>query len=348
MTIYKNLKNNSKYFLSKFIRLLGPNFFWMLIKILNNALFKKNSDLYYTFQMTGNTGIFGTFVSILNIIRILEIYKVPIYIKSDQHFYVLDLKSKKKYANIWNLYFQQPYRLDKLIKKKISLTQYNGKSKFLRFLSEVSIQVDDYSLEGIKLLSKISSKFIKLNSKVRMYVNKKISEIIKPKDIVLGIYIRDAYTVLRPKNHWVQPDMVTLKKDIKKLFVNYKINKILVVCENHQIIKDLGDEFGDIVVSINRPRINDQRYKNKFSYAPSKKLPSNIQVKRNFKKKIIDYSDFGRINEIEERTKEYISEIYALARCKHLLAGKSNGSAAAVILNNCRYETVKFYELGFY
>jgi len=61
-------------------QLLGPHFRWMMIKTLNNALFKKNSDLFYIFEWSGLTGVFGSFLMVLFNIRMLEKFKIPMYI----------------------------------------------------------------------------------------------------------------------------------------------------------------------------------------------------------------------------------------------------------------------------
>ena len=63
---------------------------------------------------------------------------------------------------------------------------------------------------------------------------------------------------------------------------------------------------------------------------------------------LLETADFDRVNEKQKKTKEYISEIYALAKCDHLLAGRSSGTLSAVIINGGLYKTSKLYNFGCY
>jgi len=344
MTNSKKLKYKLKALIAILFQLLGPHFRWMMIKTLNNALFKKNSDLFYIFEWSGLTGVFGSFLMVLFNIRMLEKFKIPMYINSENHYYAISVEKKTDSNNIWSRYFQQPFAKKLFKDRNTTIKPYLGGNKLLTFLYECSLPKAEYNVADMVKLSPLFKRYIKLSNKTSKYVNKKISKIINPKDIVLGVSIRHGYVVAKPTDHKIQPDMPMLIGDIKKLLKSYMINKILVVCDNQKPIAQLKKVFGDLIVSINRPRIDDQRYLNRSTVLLAQK---NAQV-QGCEKKLLDFADFGRKNEIDKKANEYISEIYALARCNHLLAGKSSGSAAAVVINGGKYKTAKLYELGTY
>jgi len=345
--IKKSFKYIIKFFVVKFFLLSGPSLKWLIIKILNNALFKKNSVIFYTHQSSGLTGIFATVLIILLKIKFLEKFRVPIHITSDLHWFKSLYKLKKK-NSIWHSYFQKPYPIKSFKGRNIEIKSYEGKNKLLTFLTECLYPMIEYNLANLIKLSPLFKAYIKLNRKTGIYVKKEISKIINSKDVVLGVSVRRGFVVAKSKNHPIQPDLSMLKKDIKKILKSHIINKILVVCDDNRLITQLKKQFRKIVVYIDRPRLNDERYPNRSTLVMRKKELLSVQVQGNLGKKIIELSDFGRKNELYKRTREYISEIYALARCQHLLAGKSSGSAASIVINSGKYKSVKLYELGNY
>jgi hypothetical protein len=194
--------------------------------------------------------------------------------------------------------------------------------------------------------SKLYKRYIKLNKSLKIYLNKNISKIIKNDDIVLGVAVRHGYIISKPKDHDIQPNLTLLKKDIKILLSKYPINKILVVCDNYEFISKLKKVFKKKIIYIDRPRISDPRYFNK--YKDKEYLDNSSMRTQGIENLLLETADFNRFNEKQKKTKEYISEIYALAKCDHLLAGRSSGTLADVIINGGMYKTSKLYNLGCY
>ena len=324
------------------IRILGPKFIWFILKILNKSLFKNNSNLYYDFRRYQSAGIFSQFLLILWQIQFLETLKIPMHV--DLKFYYNELyhKSKKKLHNFWNDYFLQPYDETFFRNRKIAIKNYSRYNLSLWGYPDI-FKAD---IKNLVKFSKFYKRYIKLNKTVKIKVNKKISKIIKTNDIVLGVAIRDGYILARSKDHDIQPNLTLLKKDIRKLLRKYPINKILVVCDNNDFILKLKKYFKKKIIYIERPRMSDPRYVNRFK-DKNYIMNSSIQT-RGIEKHLLETSDFGRKNEKQKKTEEYISEIYALAKCDHLLAGRSSGTLAAVIINGGLYKTSKLYNLGTY
>jgi hypothetical protein len=324
------------------ISILGPNFIWLILKIFNKALFKNNLDLYYVFRRYQSAGIFSQFLLVLWQIKFLESKKIPMYV--DLKFYYNELyhKSKINLHNYWNDYFLQPFNKNFFRNRKVEIKNY----------SRYNISLWDYpnifraDIYNLLKFSKLYKRYIKLNKSLKIYLNKNISKIIKNDDIVLGVAVRHGYIISKPKDHDIQPNLTLLKKDIKILLSKYPINKILVVCDNYEFISKLKKVFKKKIIYIDRPRISDPRYFNK--YKDKEYLDNSSMRTQGIENLLLETADFNRFNEKQKKTKEYISEIYALAKCDHLLAGRSSGTLAAVIINGGMYKTSKLYNLGCY
>ena len=317
------------------IKLLGSNIIFFILKIFNKVLFYKNTDLIYIFRRKGNQGIISNILFVINALKYLDKFKIPLYV--DLKFYQNDLYHKEKKHNIWEDYFLQPSGTKALkIKKKKLLN-------FPKFHLDLGEQWDVYNLKKLIDYQATAEKYIKLNDKTRLFVNKKISEIINPGDKILGINVRHSYIFLKnDTSNPKQPDITLLLDDIKKIINNNPINKILIVSENINLISKIKKIYGKMVIFIKRPRINIG--------ASSQNILNlkNFPFPKDKLKKLMEVADFGRKDEIVIKNREYISEIYALAKCEHLIAGVCSGTIFSLLLNKGKYKTVKLYNLGYY
>jgi hypothetical protein len=311
------MKKLIKFFLIKLFEYLPDNLIFLIIKIYNNSLFKNNSDLFFIFRRSGDMGIVSNILVILTHINLLSKFKVPMYVDLKFFYNRLHHISYKKRNNYWNNYFYQPFN------KK----DFKKKSSSLIFFSDFIIKKqfsDKNFLKNIKNFSSLFKSYIKLKKKTINYVNKKISRVIKPKDKVLGVCIRDAYSKF--KYHPIQPDLKMIVKDINELLQLYPINKILIVCDNFSKVEEIKKIYGSKVVYIKRPRIK---------YAES-----------NCKNTLLEFHKFSNTYTSHNKTLDYLSEIYALSRCDHLLSALNGATCASLLINDGKYKTTKIYNLG--
>lgn len=324
------------------IRIVGPNFIWLILKIFNKALFTNNKNLYYVFRRYQSAGIFSQFLLVLWQMKFLESKGIPMYVDLKFYYNELHHKSKKNLHNYWNDYFLQPYNKIFFRNRKIAIKNYSRYN--ISLWSYPNIFTAD--INNLLKFSKLYKRYIKLNKSVKIFLSKKISQIIKKNDIVLGVAIRHGYIISKPIGHDIQPSLPLLIKDIKILISKYPINKILVVCDNYEVISELKKIFKKKIIYIDRPRISDPKYFNK--YKSKEYLMNSSMTVQGIENLLLETADFDRVNEKQKKTKEYISEIYALAKCDHLLAGRSSGTLSAVIINGGLYKTSKLYNFGCY
>lgn len=311
---------------------------WFILNILNNTIFKGKSKKYYVFRRFGNNGIFSSYLEILGILNELEKISIPMSIDLGFYFNELYHKSETEKYNFWDSYFLQPHDIDKLKRYPIN----NFPKLFLDFKTSRNL----FDVNQLISFSKLSKRYLRLNQETNDFVNNKLLNLFNKDDEVIGVNIRENFTIGRPKNHPIQPDIMMIKEDIDKILQTHKVNKIFVASDNFEQIEILIRKYGKMIVYIERPRIGDKRYKNNiknktYTHRSAQQIKNNEAL-------LLEIADFGRLNEIEEKTKEYISEIYGLARCQHLVAGVTSGSSASVIINGGRYKTIKFYNLGLY
>ena len=322
-------------FSSSIIKFLGSNAVFFFLKIFNKSLFYKNENLIYIFRRKGNQGIISSVLFVINALKYLDKFKIPLYV--DLKFYQNELYHKEKKHNIWDDYFLQPCGTKSLKIKKNKLLN------FPKFHLDLGEDWDVYNYKKLIDYQGTADKYIKLNNITKLFVNKKISEIISPGDKILGVNVRYSYYVVRNNNtNPKQPDINLLLDDIKKIINNHSINKILIVSENDNLILKIKKIYGKMVIFIKRPRINIA------ALSQNTLNIKNFSFSNDKLKKLIEFADFGRKDEIVIKNREYLSEIYALAKCEHLIAGVCSGTIFSLLLKKGRFKTVKLYNLGHY
>jgi hypothetical protein len=313
------MKQLIRRFLTKLFGYLPDNLILIIIKIYNNSLFKNNLDLFFIFRRSADVGIVSNILVILGHINFLSKFKIPLYVDLKFFYNRLHHISYKKRNNYWNNYFYQPFNKKDLKKKSSSLIFFSD------FISRKQFSNKNF-LKNIKNFTSLFKSYIKLKKNTISYINKKISRVIKPKDKVLGVCIRDSYSKF--KYHPIQPDLKMILQDINELLQLYPINKILIVCDNFNKITEIKKIYGSKVVYIKRPRIK--------------------YTENNFKNKntLLEFHKFSKTYTSHNKTLDYLSEIYALSRCQHLISAINGATCASLLINAGKYKTTKIYNLG--
>lgn len=173
----------------------------------------------------------------------------------------------------------------------------------------------------------ISSKYLRLNEKTKLYVDDEYQRIMQGKR-VLGVSLRGTdYTKKRTYGHPIQPEIGKIIDDAREYMQNYGYSHIYLSCEEYAAVESFEMAFpGKILV-------NNRKFFDKIDFE---------RVER-----IADVS-FDRENDAYLRGLEYLSSIYLLSRCDALIAGQNTGSQMAYIINGGKYEHVYFYDIGKY
>ena len=344
---YSKLLNRIVLILDSFFKpfliyFLGNDKGYLLwIKIKNNALFLNNDDIEYVFQRNNpEVGIFSNVLVLISHLRFCKIHDISLSVDLSFFFSRIYHKAYNNRHNYWEDYFEPCINADNSKKRKC----YSCHHKYLP-----GYEINNFYNQDVHLLSSLYKKYIRLKPDVRNKVDSNLSSIILPDQITLGVSLRHGYLIGRPHGHPIQPSFEMLVSDIDGLLHQHSIDKIFVVCEDSSLFNHLNSVFSGMCVQFQRPRVdsnlNQKKHTSQDSFYVDNRSPwPNSTSTEN----LMDYADFGRENEVQVRTIEYITEVYGLSRCDYLLAGSSSGVIASTIINGGNYKFSKVYSLGLY
>lgn len=228
---------------------------------------------------------------------------------------------KQKGINAWECFFQQP------------IVEYGGGYSKKRILSACwgNLNSTDlfYSASGDiqKKFSRYKEKgaFFEQHIKVQNSILSTVSEIENEKQTgdCIGVLLRGTdYTSLKPKAHPIQPNVEEAIVKIDEFKSKYG-GKIFIVTEDANIKAALQEKYGDDLIVLEDDYI--------ANYQDGKMLSDCIDREQRI-----------------ESGKKYLIKIILLSRCKYLIAGMTNGSLMALIMNKGQYEDSYVFDKGVY
>lgn len=207
-----------------------------------------------------------------------------------------------KKINSWECFFSQPTITVKSKKSKkyiIGSPMRNGTDLFKQYWAEAFANYEEKSgflTKYIKLLPEIENKVIGYREEFEL-------------DKCIGVYCRGTdYISLKPKGHPVQPSVDEMIKKISE-FLEKESANIFLVTEDAKIKETLLQQFGERIVTLKEDKVFE-------NYKEGKMLSDSIESQ----------------NKIDVAS-TYLMKILCLARCKRLIASKTNGSLMALIFN---------------
>lgn len=233
-------------------------------------------------------------------------------------------ESKLGKENSWEYYFQQPTKYTLKDIKPSDKVKLSKLWQNIPFPDPKDMALFN-NIDELKMWQDYAKKHIKLQPHIKEKINQEYHELIKKDDKVLGILARGTdYTSTKPTLHPIQPNPDTIIKKIKEKLERKEYNKIFLASEDKNIVKRFKNEFGDKLI------MNKQSLKN---YDGESHI-GNIQ--------------HDRKNDKYLNGLEYLTTIIILSKCNAIIAGRTNGSLAALILNNNAYEYQYFFNLGLF
>ena len=223
-----------------------------------------------------------------------------------------------KDQNSWECFFTQP---------ELKINNEGRQKKYIlgspsRMGTELFNKYWAFSFEDYSEKSKFLNQHIKLNEKIIERVNNYCKRVDLNKCV--GVYCRGTdYVSLKPKGHPVQPSVEEVIEKIEE-FLKKEDANIFLVTEDSTIKNRLFNKFPDKLITIDEDIVFDD-------YHTGKMLADSIEQK----------------NKIEVAS-VYLMKILCLAKCKRLIASKTNGSLMALIFNGGGYEETYVFDKGFY
>lgn len=223
----------------------------------------------------------------------------------------------------WTDYFEQPFEIDpteivEVYPRNVGGYKWNG----LFIENELDI----------KAWYKIYREFYRLNSRSAEYVDGEYRELLgsgKEKS-VLGVLCRGTdYARLKPKGHFIQPEIETIIDEVKGLTGSGRFKYIYLASEDGSLADVIKKAFPGMVLENKRVYFDQAYYDGEHN-------------------KLGDlYSEMSD-SEIRKKDLSYISSINILSKCGGLVAGNCGGSQAAVCINGGKYDYCHVYNLGVY
>jgi hypothetical protein len=228
-------------------------------------------------------------------------------------------------VNIWEQFFLQPFGTT-LPKSHRFETQTHPLSAG-RYVHDFFDPYDEFRR---RFWSTLFNECVIPNPRTEAYVRSECDAVFGSGARVLGVLCRGTdYTATKPRFHPIQPSSEQVIEWVRKEMNPRSIDFIYVASEERRIVEMFERAFPSKVLT------NKRMYHDDLYYA--KESPS-----------LIGDVYFGREDEDFLKGLEYLSSIYILSRCVGLVGGNCGGSAAALYLNNFRYEFWHLFNLGRY
>lgn len=280
---------------------------------------KEADKTFYCIRREGDAA--GLFSYILYVLEKLEIAD------ENNWFPVIDMQNQiNSYLyshevgkiNSWEYYFEQPSGIGVKELKKCKKVIYSDAKCECKVGSAIF-----YDAQIMKRWVYLFEKYIHLNEETKKHIDGVYAELMTAdKDRILGVLARGTDYNAEPAFHPVQPSAETIIRDAKKLMKDKNLNKLFLATEDEEIFAKFKGEFRNQLIAVDAPR----------------------------------YTGTGRITQRNNNRKndkyiqglDYLTTIYLLSRCQCLLAGNTNGSLGAGLINAEQYEYIYIYSLGNY
>lgn len=286
--------------------------------IINN----KHDDVkYYIIRSRGrNDGLISTYYYVLaNVVWAISHKLIPIVDFTDDNQYLVDY-SINGTKNAWEYYFEQPCGIGmesiknsdnyivsgwsfnkKDVVPPITRNQNTVRSKELRNVVNKYGRIKKYILE-----------------QVQVYKNESFIH-----NRTLGVYIRGTdYVALRPKGHYIQPNVEDVIEKIHEFIEKYLIEILYIVTEDNNIYQTIKKEFSAICISHDDDFI------------------------RNYSKK--DFLAEEIMGDGYTRGLNYLERLLLLRECDYLIASITNGSLFVLNSKEDEYLDCYLFDIGVY
>lgn len=310
---------------------------------------RKNVQMYYSygdknkdkkfFIITCNNpanGIYSTIFYILPFIdyAIKKRY-IPIIDFKNCYLPLLQDEENKGIENAWEYYYEQPmneFSLEEVYQSKNVIKMVEGKYRTIKWVHWD--EMFPTSADNLMYWNGIINKYIRLNDSLKTRIEEE-KKIFIPGKKILGVSIRMAFRAGMLNNmelfndHPKVDSCETYIKIIEKKLIEWKYDYIFLTTDDRECLEKFKEYFQDKCIYIERP------------------LAHFFQGGKNVKDISERYIELQGVS-VEERTKEYITETYLLAKCNSLYSCIGGAGKWAYFVNGGKYEHLEVYNEGVY
>ncbi len=249
------------------------------------------------------------------------------------YYPIIDMKNYKtqyylgKNENIWDIFFLQPtsYSLEEVYKSKNVIVQGEFETKEVKEIKERKDNIGIYKYKYDENSNKRKRMFIKKYLDINDNIKNMAEEY--GKDICslscIGVFLRGTdYTNIKPKNHYIQPEIEAVIEKIDEFLEKYKVDKIFLVTEDFAI----KEKFTKYYKKKMYPDIGKtiKNYDNRdflFQYIPEKEKIDNAKL--------------------------YLVKLLLLAKCDYFITSITNGSIFSLAYSE-GFKDCFIFNLGVY
>ena len=222
--------------------------------------------------------------------------------------------------NLWNLYFEQPFRETREQCKSILCNQ----NDFYYFTPHWGCV---YKIDELLFWNAVFKKMVCFNDKMESYCKADLKETLPKGKKILGVLYRGTdYTTLKPKGHPVQPELDELFEKVDDFVNKYDVDYIYLATEEKRIFKLFSNRYRGKVIQNTREYIDDVYYNNNCSYI----------------------GEVDKMIDVKDSMKTYLSSMNILSKCDYLVAGNCGGTLLASIWNGGNYIKAFIFDKGVY
>lgn len=157
------------------------------------------------------------------------------------------------------------------------------------------------------------------------FVDARFRELIAPGERTLGLLCRGTdYFTKRPYKHQIQPTVAQIIEKTDETLAAHPVDKIFVATEDEAILAALKAKYGGKLVYVECPRLT---------------AVQGQSVAEGFAERGVD----RKLNGLY-----YFASIAILARCDHLIAGKTMATQFIRTMRDTQFETEFYWDLGRY
>lgn len=308
-----------------------PKYVKTLIGKNENVLFidhmgdeNPNNLVYFIDGVRKGDGFFAEYRRTLNYLYYADKHGLlPVVYYSSDYLYA-ERETINGYTNPYEYYYKQPVG----ISVDSALTSCNVvRNEFAHSFYAEHLKVDEngYVIEDkyIAEMAKIAQKYIRYEDNMMKYLDDSSRDILHQQK-VLGVHYRGGDFKKNFKNH---PSLVSLDEyadEINKALEEKQFDKIFVATDDSEALSFFEQKYGDLVLSYS----DVIRTKNDESVA---------------------FSENERVHHHYLLGREVLRDMYTLAQCDGLIAGRSQVSICTLIekkKNQQEYRYIKIIDKG--